>query len=317
VFHTPSGYIHTVAHSSCDGSGNPTPATDSNCACTGTDDCGVCVNLPTDSSQDLTIDCGYVTPPAANCVTINAMQGVPITPVTLVASGGCGGPYTFVAVGLPNGLTMSSSGTISGTPSVSGTFSYTVTITDNCGNVGTINCSVTVGPNATGCTFTPGGWGAPPNGNNVATILYAMFPKVYPSGFVVGGTYTIKFTSASAITIYLPAGTTPGVLKKNYTNPTSPTTAGEFADQVIALKLNVDASNKGYTQAGLASLKVASGYPLAGTKVSDLLILANKVLGGNTSVLPAGITVPILTDLLSDVNGNFDNCGSNKGVLSF
>src|ERR1019366_6845713 len=73
-----------------------------------------------------------------------AVQGVAITPVTLTGSGGTGGPYTFSATGLPAGITMSTSGTISGTPTVNGTFNYTVTITDKDGNVGTSNCSVTV-----------------------------------------------------------------------------------------------------------------------------------------------------------------------------
>ena len=95
-----------------------------------------------------TANCSIVInpPPSANCVVINAEQGVPITPVTLVGTGGAGGPYTFTATGLPSGLTISSSGTISGTPTVSGTFNYPVTITDVNGNKGTINCSVTVIP---------------------------------------------------------------------------------------------------------------------------------------------------------------------------
>ena len=84
--------------------------------------------------------------PTANCAMIVAEQGVPITPVTLMASGGSGPPYTFTATGLPPGLTISPSGTISGTPTVSGTFSYTVTITDSMGDKGTINCTVTVAP---------------------------------------------------------------------------------------------------------------------------------------------------------------------------
>src|SRR5581483_4432208 len=83
-------------------------------------------------------------PITANCVAIQATQGVPITPVTLAATGGAGAPYTFTATGLPAGLTMSTSGTISGTPTVSGTFNYTVTIKDFKGNTGTVNCSVTV-----------------------------------------------------------------------------------------------------------------------------------------------------------------------------
>jgi hypothetical protein len=85
-------------------------------------------------------------PVSATCVSINSAQGSPINPVTLVASGGIGGPYTFSASGLPAGLTMSSNGTISGTPTVSGTFSYTVTITDSQGNKGTITCSIQVCP---------------------------------------------------------------------------------------------------------------------------------------------------------------------------
>src|ERR1035437_1751266 len=100
------------------------------CGNKGTNTCSVTVNPP----------------PSANCVTINAVQNVAITPVTLTASGGCGGPYTFTAMGLPNGLTMSTGGTISGTPTVSVISSYTTVVKDGCGNKGTNTCSVTVNP---------------------------------------------------------------------------------------------------------------------------------------------------------------------------
>jgi choice-of-anchor A domain-containing protein len=87
-------------------------------------------------------------------VTFNAVQGVAITPVSLTGSGGAGGAYTYSATGLPPGLTMSSSGVISGTPTASGTFNYTVTITDTggtqgsgrCSHNGTLTCSITVAP---------------------------------------------------------------------------------------------------------------------------------------------------------------------------
>jgi choice-of-anchor A domain-containing protein len=65
----------------------------------------------------------------------------------MTASGGVGSPYTFSATGLPAGITMSSAGTISGTATVSGTFSYTVTVKDKAGNTGTLKCSVTVSSN--------------------------------------------------------------------------------------------------------------------------------------------------------------------------
>jgi hypothetical protein len=58
---TPNGFVHTIAHQGCGGiPGDAHNPTDSNCECTGADNCDVCVNLPTDNSIDLTIDCGYV-----------------------------------------------------------------------------------------------------------------------------------------------------------------------------------------------------------------------------------------------------------------
>jgi len=72
---------------------------------------------------------------------------------------------------LPNALTMSSGGTISGTPNVSGTFPYKVIVTDNCGNKGTNYCSVTVTPPGNlghGDTATIGFWH---NMNGQALIL--------------------------------------------------------------------------------------------------------------------------------------------------
>ena len=88
--------------------------------------------------------------PGAVCaIILNAVQGVPLVPTGLTGTGGAGGPYKFSAIGLPTGLAMDADGTISGTPSVSGTFNYTVTVTDAAGNPGTINCSVTVVPPVT------------------------------------------------------------------------------------------------------------------------------------------------------------------------
>jgi hypothetical protein len=83
-------------------------------------------------------------PVTGTCVAINAMKGVAITPVIMTASGGTGTGYTFTATGLPAGLSISSTGTISGTPTVGGTFPYTVTVKDSAGNTGTVSCSVTV-----------------------------------------------------------------------------------------------------------------------------------------------------------------------------
>lgn len=96
------------------------------------------------SSDSLSVT---VFPPTLSaCAVINAILGKAITPVTMSASGGSGAGYTFSAVGLPSGLSMAANGTISGTPTVTGLFSYAVTIIDSAGNTNSFTCSVTVFP---------------------------------------------------------------------------------------------------------------------------------------------------------------------------
>lgn len=59
-FHTPAGFSRTVANAGCSVGGQPADSKDSDCDCTSSVPCGVCVVLPNDNSQDLTIDCGYI-----------------------------------------------------------------------------------------------------------------------------------------------------------------------------------------------------------------------------------------------------------------
>jgi hypothetical protein len=60
-FTTPSGFVHTVANQGCGGTpGDVHNPKDSNCQCTGADNCDVCVTLAADNAQDLTVDCGYI-----------------------------------------------------------------------------------------------------------------------------------------------------------------------------------------------------------------------------------------------------------------
>ncbi len=160
-------------------------------------------------------------PVSANCAMIVAEQGVPITPVTLTASGGAGPPYTFTATGLPAGLSISQSGTISGTPTVSGTFNYTVTVTDSAGNTGTTNCSVNVTPPvALSCSGTSvGDVGVPFNSppptvtGGVAPYTFSIGSGALPPGLTLNtstgavtgtatapGSFTIKVTDSLGAT---------------------------------------------------------------------------------------------------------------------
>ena len=90
--------------------------------------------------------------PTAPCLQIYGTVGEEIPVTRMQASGGAGGPYTFSATGLPQGLSLSKVGDFGGSPEAPGKFEYTVTITDKSGNKGTVKCMVFVAsPPEPGC----------------------------------------------------------------------------------------------------------------------------------------------------------------------
>jgi Putative Ig domain len=73
------------------------------------------------------------------------------TSLQLSASGGTS-PYTWSATGLPPGLSISSSGLISGTPSTAGSYSVTATARDATGATGSATFSWTISTTGGGCS---------------------------------------------------------------------------------------------------------------------------------------------------------------------
>lgn len=155
-------------------------------------------------------------------------------------------------------------------------------------------------------TFTQGGWGARPRGNNPGTFLHTNWTAITGGTLVVGVGNTLTFTDAQAVTDFLPSGGKPGTLSDSGVDVTGKTSAGVFAAQVTALELNVRAS--AYTTSGgeyaLGDLVIGSGA-YAGMTVSELLALAEAVLGGDLSALPEGETVSSLNDMVTKVNEAF------------
>lgn len=160
-------------------------------------------------------------------------------------------------------------------------------------------------------TFTQGGWGAKPNGNNPGKFLADNFARVYPVGITIGGTKTIKLTSSVAVEKFLPQGSTPARLTQNYLNPTWDITV--LAGQVLALRLNVDFSAAGLTRVGVGALTVSSGE-LDGMTVNQVLALGNSVLGGGS--LPYGLTLSELNSVITKINENFNDGSQNNGYLT-
>lgn len=85
------------------------------------------------------------------------------TPYSQSLTGGGGAaPYSFALApgsSLPDGLTLSSSGVISGTPTATGTSIFTVKITDTHGNTGSQMLSITVNAATSGTTASGGNYG--------------------------------------------------------------------------------------------------------------------------------------------------------------
>jgi hypothetical protein len=241
--------------------------------------------LATGSAGATTQDC-QVSPPSGSCVVINAVQGVAITPVTMVASGGVGGPYTFSATGLPAGLIMATNGTISGIPTVSGTFSYTVSVTDKNGNKGTVKCSVTVAPPSVSATCVVI--------NAVKGVAITPVTMVASGG--AGGPYI--FSAAG-----LPAGLT---MASNGTISGTPTVSGTFSYTVtVTDKSGTKGTVKcSITVAGSVTLACAAN---SAGKVGVWFKAQMTASGGvgpytysvATGTLPAGLSLDTSTGVIS------------------
>ena len=96
--------------------------------------------------------CGTITLTPASLP--NGTAGLPYNQ-SFTQSGGVNPvAYSISAGSLPPGLTLSAGGTISGTPTATGTFNFTVSMTDNNGCPGTQSFSITIDCNPNGATVS-------------------------------------------------------------------------------------------------------------------------------------------------------------------
>jgi large repetitive protein len=101
-----------------------------------------CSSQPASRSFTLTVDI-----PAMSITTqslSNGEYGETYPTQTLTAVGGQPGDYQWTATGLPNGLSLSSSGVLSGTPQTTGTFNPQITVTDTAGETPAVSASYTL-----------------------------------------------------------------------------------------------------------------------------------------------------------------------------
>jgi len=111
---------------------------------------------------------------------------------TVSASGGSG-TYTFTSVGtLPPGLTLSSAGVLSGTPTTAGSFTFAVTATDTLGSSANEGFTVVINPAVTITTIALANW----------TAFHAGYSQAISA---TGGTGSLTFSAPAAD---LPTGLT-------------------------------------------------------------------------------------------------------------
>ncbi|WP_380787837.1 putative Ig domain-containing protein [Sphingomonas sp. R86521] len=251
-----------------------------------------------------------------------AAPNVTLSPATLPAgqagtpysqalsAGGGTAPYAYVASAgaLPAGLTLSASGTLSGTPSASGSFAFSVTATDSSGGSG---------PYAGTRSYTLV-IGAP-------TLILA--PTTL-TGATVGSAYSASITATGGTAPYgyaitagaLPAGLS---LAANGTLAGTPSAGGSFAFTVTATDATAVGSGGPYTASRSYSLTVAAPSVTlspatlpagqAGTAYSQALSAAGGTAPYGYAVtagaLPAGVTL--------SASGTLAGTPSESGSFAF
>ena len=203
---------------------------------------------------------------------------------SLAATGGTGGPYTWsVASGtLPAGLALSPTGTLSGNPSVAGTFGFTVQVADGSSPAATLAVSLTIYAKISITTTSL------PNGTvGQAYTTVSLAAK--------GGSGTVSWSASG-----LPAGLTlsaAGVLagtpSATGTSNIMVTAADPVSSQTLSssLALTVVAATPG--------LKLSTSNLVVGGGVNSPLSGSLTVSGGtgpytfSASGLPAGVTLSV------------------------
>ena len=212
--------------------------------------------------------------------------------------------------------------TLTGSASI-GASSSSATLSLSCPGAGGAG-SISVGDF---CTYTQGGWGAACKGKNPGCVRDTFFDKVFTTplpcsgeqGLTLGASAARRanFGNASAVKGFLPQGGTAGAFSGPLCDPTT-SSAGVFAGQLLALKLNVGFSDAGYLPkkgaVALGDLVMTSG-PCAGFSARQVLARGENAISGLGSSGSACLSVGDLATAADAINNDFDDCTQDQGAL--
>ncbi len=270
------------------------------------------------SSYTLTITCPTITPARSGGGSFpSGTYNIAYAGQSFVATGG-GGTYTFAVTGgaLPTGLSLSSGGAISGTPTATGTFAFTVTATDTASScTGSAPFSIAIKPATGGDSYSnlvnnteavvTGGTTTSP-ATPFVTLSGSIIANDLPSGGVaaVGGTFSTN--QSGSVTI-----AADGTFK--YTPPAQPGVVPLTSDSfTYTISSDTGGTGTATTATGTVSLTLAgrvwyvknNGSNGNGQSQSPFNSLSGFTNGSRTTLDKTGDIIYVFTGDTTSTNQN-------------
>lgn len=223
----------------------------------------------------------------------------------LVSDGGTA-PVVFSAApaDLPTGLTLSSTGIVSGVPTLDGVFGFTVNITDSLGKTCSQVINLTVFPSS--CTFGC-------TGPTVIPLTFIGDPEYSPAG--------IAFSTATGLLYGGTTRTDGGVIARSVLQPINPSTNTVLTDKVLSgegigqIQFN---PNNGFLYCVVASLSVPDWgisvvNPLGLVEVTTIV---TPGIGSNTAIDTVNNRLYVSTETVPGFTSNIYSINASTYALS-
>jgi FtsP/CotA-like multicopper oxidase with cupredoxin domain len=234
-----------------------------------------------------------VTPPVsiATAALPGGIVGVAYSQTVTAAGGTLPYTWTQTAGALPTGLTFSTAGVISGTPTAAGTFSFTAGVTDALGGTATAALTIVVSPSvAITTTVLPGG---------TVGVAYTSSPALQATGGTLPYAWSI---SAGALPAGLTLNSSTGVISG------TPTAAGTFSFTARVADANLSAATQLLSIVVVAPVTITT-TALPGGNVGNAYNQTLAATGGtlpytwsvSVGTLPAGLTLNAGTGVISGI----------------